>query len=249
MTLRSFVATVASFGCALVLCQAAAAQSFDAFFVDARTNLRAFVQRSVATIPDEVIAAAIRRPREREQLLGSLFDTNLDPSGTPTWAQVLAWESGHLLSSSSLLALWQSKKELVSNVLKDLAPEERQTVYDQILRTQRALDDYRLDRQNIRLAFRELKDAYSLCEGRHNVNTQTLKNANYRLTRLMKELGDEPGPLAFADRLWNAGGYQLLSVALVVTGDLVATLSDSRAVLQSSLAGGPVGDTSALGMQ
>lgn len=234
-------------GCSLQLCHPVAAQTLDDFVAGAARLRVAFLQKSLASISDNAITQAIATPTARQRLFDGLFDENLDPSQTPAWVKVISWDGGVLLSGDTLLKVWESKRKLVSGALAALPPRQRRAVGERIAEAGRALEDYRADRRGIRSAFQDVRDAYALCRGKHDESAQTLKGALYRLAQRARELGDGVGPLTFADRLWHAGGYQLLSVALAVTRDMgpamdpdlgVAASTAPAPVLQSSLPAG-----------
>lgn len=232
---RSITAAAAYIGCTLLFCETAGAQQLDEFVTTARASIGAFVKKSLLAISDEVIVNTIGRAQERDRVLRALFDPNLDPTSTPAWSKIVTWDNGRFLSSESILGLWRSKKTLIVGALAKLETPERDQLAARLAGVRRALDDYRMDRQGIRVAFREQRDAYALCQGKHGANTQTLKDTTYRLVQRANELGDGLGELAFADRLWNAGGYQLLSVALTVGAELDEELNRAHPILQSAL--------------
>lgn len=235
MLRRSLTAAATSLGCLLLLCQAAGAQQLEEYVNAAKASVGSFIRHSLLAISDEVIVQTISRADSRERVLEVILDPNLDPTSTPAWNKVLAWDGGRFLSSDSLLALWRSKKQLVASTVAALDAPARERIATRLAGVRRALDDYRMDRHGIRAAFREQRDAYALCLAKHGPNTQTLKDAIYRLGERAQELGDGLGELAFADRLWNAGGYQLLAVALTAATELNAEMNRDRPALQSSL--------------
>jgi hypothetical protein len=215
--------------------QTAEAQGLDDLIRGATARAGAIIQSSLLAVSDTDIAKMIGDTKLRDRFWSTLFDPNLDPAGMPAWYRLLAWDRGEYLSSDPVLTLWSSKKEAIVGVVRKLPIADRDELLRQLHRTINALTDYRVDRLGIRGLFREQRDAYALCEGRHNVNTRALKEGYYRLTVAAQELHDDFGALVFADRLWNAGGYALISAVLTMATELAGSMDEPAIALEPSL--------------
>lgn len=234
--LRRAVATVAVFsGFLMLFGQTAKAQGLDDLIEGAKTRVGAIIQSSLLAISDTDIAKLMGDTKLLDRFWLALFDPNLDPASTPAWYRLLAWDGGEYLSGEPILTLWSSKKEALVGMVQKFPIPDRDELHRQLDRTRNALADYRVDRLGIRGLFREQRDAYALCQGKHNVNTRALKEGYYRLTVAAQELHDDFGALAFADRLWNAGGYALISAVLAVATELADLMDEPGVTLQSSV--------------